>query len=357
MGENACDDVFDWAARDPGRVTFSQAHGGWAPVTAREFASRVAAVAAGLIAERIRPGDRIGLMAAPSLEWAICDFAIWAAGAVTVPIYETSSVEQIRWILGDCGAVAVFAGTASLADSVRRAQAATVEAVWVLDRDLDLLADAGAGVTPGELLERRGAVAAGTLATVVYTSGTTGQPKGCMISHGNLAGAVRAMLAAPGIRDRVLAGDASSLLFLPLSHILARVVALCLVHAGKRIGYLGDLGELPAGLASFRPAILVGVPRVFEKIAAAARQQAEAEGHQRLFAAAQATAISDSKAAGRGGLLLRVRHAVFGRLVYRRLREEPAAGSPGRSAAGRRWARTWRTSSAARGSRSWRAGA
>jgi len=322
MGENACDDVFDWAARDPGRVTFSRpAHGGWAPVTAREFASRVAAVAAGLIAERIRPGDRIGLMAAPSLEWAICDFAIWAAGAVTVPIYETSSVEQIRWILGDCGAVAVFAGTASLADSVRRAQAATVEAVWVLDRDLDLLADAGAGVTPGELLERRGAVAAGTLATVVYTSGTTGQPKGCMISHGNLAGAVRAMLAAPGIRDRVLAGDASSLLFLPLSHILARVVALCLVHAGKRLGYLGNLGELPAGLASFRPTILVGVPRVFEKITVAASQQAEAEGHQRLFAAAQATAISDSKADGRGGLLLRVRHAVFGWLVYRRLRE------------------------------------
>ena len=271
MGENACDDVFDWAARDPGRVTFSRpADSGWAPVT--------------------------------------------------VPLYETSSVEQIRWILGDCGAVAVFAGTASLADAIRRAQAATVEAVWVLDRDLNLLACAGVGVTPGELLERRGAVAAGTLATVVYTSGTTGQPKGCMISHGNLAGAVRAMLAAPGIRDGVLAEDASSLLFLPLSHILARVVALCLVHVGKRIGYLGDLGELPAGLASFRPTILVGVPRVFEKIAAAASQQAEAEGHQRLFAAAQATA-NDSKTAGHGCLLLRMRHAVFGRLVYRRLRE------------------------------------
>lgn len=322
MGENACDDVFDWASRDPGRVTFSRrADDGWLPVTAGEFASRVAAVAAGLIAGQIRPGDRVGLMAAPSLDWAICDFAIWAAGAVTVPVYETSSVEQIRWILGDSGAAAVFAGNASLADAVRRAQAPTVETVWVMDRDLDALADAGASVSPDEVVRRRGTVTAGSLATIVYTSGTTGRPKGCMISHGNLAQAVGAILAAPGVKDRILAGEASALLFLPLSHILARVVALCLVHAGQRIGYLPDLRELPAGLASFRPTILLAVPRVFEKIAADGSQQAEAGGHQRLFAAAQATAVRYSSAGKHRGVLLRLRHAMFGPLVYRRLRE------------------------------------
>jgi len=322
MGENACDDVFDWAARDPDRVTFSRrADSGWLPVTAGEFASRVAAVAAGLIAEQIRPGDRVGLMAAPILDWAVCDFAIWAAGAVTVPVYETSSVEQIRWILSDSAAVAVFAGNESLASAIRRAQAPTVETVWVMDKDLDVLADAGGGITPDELARRRGAVTAATLATIVYTSGTTGQPKGCMISHGNLAQAVEAIMAVPGVQDRVLAGDASSLLFLPLSHVLARVVALCLVHAGKRIGYFPDLGELPAGLVSFRPTILLAVPRVFEKIAAAASEQAGADGHQRLFAAAQATAVSYSAAGKHRGVLLRLRHAMFGPLVYRRLRE------------------------------------
>ena len=214
MGENACDDVFDWAARDPGRVTFSwPAHGGWAPVTAREFASRVAAVAAGLIAERIRPGDRIGLMAAPSLEWAICDFAIWAAGAVTVPIYETSSVEQIRWILGDCGAVAVFAGTASLADSVRRAQAATVEAVWVLDRDLDLLAGAGAGGSPeGSRSCRSSSWSAGT-------SGNTNPPSIALLAFAaaqcglviTAEPAVTRLLARPTLWRRVRSLNATTM--------------------------------------------------------------------------------------------------------------------------------------------------
>jgi len=164
-------------------------------------------------------------------------------------------------------------------------------------------------------------VTAGSLATIVYTSGTTGRPKGCMISHGNLAQAVWAILAAPGVQDRILAGEASALLFLPLSHILARVVALCLVHAGQRIGYLPDLRELPAGLASFRPTILLAVPRVFEKIAADGSQQAEAGGHERMFAAAQATAVRYSSAGKHRGVLLRLRHGMFGPLVYRPLRE------------------------------------
>ena len=206
MGDNACDDVFEWAARDPDRATFAaKADGAWQPVTAKQFADRVTAVAAGLIAAGIQPGDRIGLMSATSLDWVVCDFAIWAAGAVTVPVYETSSVEQIRWILADSGAVAVFAGDARCAEGIRAAQAAKVEAVWQIDGGgLDALATTGQGVTAGEIDRRRDPVTAATLATIVYTSGTTGRPKGCMISHGNLSEAVRAITGIPGVRERVL---------------------------------------------------------------------------------------------------------------------------------------------------------
>jgi len=320
VGESVGDDVFGWAERDPGRVTFAeQAGGGWRPVTAEQFAARVAAVAAGLIAGGIRPGDRVGLMAATSLDWVICDFAVWAAGAVTVPVYETSSVEQIGWILGDSGAVAAFAGNARQAEAIELAQVANLEAVRVLDGGgLDALARAGSGVTAGRVLRRRRAVTAETLATIVYTSGTTGRPRGCMISHGNLTEAIRAILAVPGVRDRVLGGDACSLFFLPLSHILARVVSLCLVHAGKRVGYLPDTGQLPAALAAFRPTIVLGVPRVFDKLVSAARQQAGAGRRQRLFAAAEAAAIACSRAASRPRPALRLRHAVFARAVYLR---------------------------------------
>jgi long-chain acyl-CoA synthetase len=321
MGENACDDVFSWAARDPDRVTFAARAGVWRPVTAGEFAGRVASAAAGLIAGGIRPGDRVGLMAAPGLEWVVCDFAIWAAGAVTVPLYETSSAEQISWELSDSGAVAVFAGNARFARVIRDAQPPKVEAVWPLDPGgLDALARAGQGVPGEEITRRRCGVDSGTLATIVYTSGTTGQPKGCMITHGNLTEAVRAIISVPGVRDRVLAGDSSSLFFLPLSHILARVVVLCLVHAGKRIGFLADPGQLPAELDAFQPTILLTVPRVLEKAAAAARARAEATGHRRSFAVAEATAIAYSRAAGRPGIGLRLRHAAFGRLVYAPLR-------------------------------------
>ncbi len=323
MGANACGDVFGWAGRDPGRAMFAaQAGGEWQLVTAAQFAGRVGAVAAGLIASGIRPGDRVGLMAPTSLEWAVCDFAIWAAGAVTVPIYETSSAEQIGWQLSDSGVVAVFAGNAQLAGAIRGVGPAKVEAIWQLDAGgLDALTRAGQGVAAGEVARSRDAVTAETLATIVYTSGTTGRAKGCMITHGNLAEAVRATIAVPGVQEQVLAGDSSCLFFLPLSHILARVVLLCLVHAGKRSGFVPDPDQLPGALVTFRPTILLAVPRVLEKVAAAARQQAEAEGHQRLFTAAEATAVAWSRAGKRAGLRLRVRHAVFGRLVYARLRQ------------------------------------
>ena len=327
MGENACDDVFGWAAREPGRVTFARQAGkgagrGWVPVTAAEFASRVAAVAAGLIAEGIQPGDRIGLMAAASLDWVTCDFAIWAAGAVTVPVYETSALDQIRWELGDSGAVGVFAGNTRYADAIRRAAPAKVETIWELDSGgLAKLAEAGRQVTPEEITKRRGAVTSASVATIVYTSGTTGRPKGCVLTHGNLTEAVRATLSAPGVRDTVIAGEASSLFFLPLSHILARVVSLCLVREGKRVGYLASPSAMARALPVFQPTLLLVVPRVLEKVADAARQRAAEQGRGRFFDAAEATAIAWSRAGSRAGIGLRLRHAVYDRLVYARLRD------------------------------------
>jgi long-chain acyl-CoA synthetase len=330
---STCDDAFDWAARDPGRPIFCVRDGGaWQPVTAKEFAGRVASVAAGLVGAGIRAGDRVVLMSPTSLDWVVCDFAIWAAGAVTVPVYETSSAEQVRWILGDSGAVAAFAGNARCAQTIRQAQPAKVEALWQIDAGgLDALAQLGGTVTAEALTRRRLAVAAGDLATIVYTSGTTGRPKGCMISHGNLAAAVAAITGAPGIQDRVLTPDAASLFFLPLSHILARVVTLCLVRSGTRVGFLPDASALPARLVAFRPTFLLGVPRMFEKLIAQARARAEDEGHQKLFAAAEATAITWSQTRadgsrggttprGRAGPVLRLRHAIYDRLVYARLR-------------------------------------
>ena len=175
-------------------------------------------------------------------------------------------------------------------------------------------------MAPEEVAKRRAAVTSASAATIVYTSGTTGRPKGCVITHGNLTEAVRATLSAPGIREQVLAGQASSLLFLPLSHILARMVTLCLVREGKRVGFLASPDDLAGALPAFRPTILLVVPRVLEKVADAARQQAAAQGRGRFFAAAEATAIAWSRAGRRAGPGLRLRHAVYDRLVYARLR-------------------------------------
>ena len=163
---------------------------------------------------------------------------------------------------------------------------------------------------------------AASLATIVYTSGTTGRPKGCMIDHGSLVAEARNVARARGIHDYVLNENSSILLFLPLAHIFARVIQLCAVHSGAYLGHVGDIGTLQTELAAFRPTLVLSVPRVFEKLAAAARQKAAEEGHERLFRAAEAAAVAYSKAAdGRGpGIGLRIRHRLFDRLVYRKLR-------------------------------------
>ncbi|GAT70763.1 long-chain fatty acid--CoA ligase [Planomonospora sphaerica] len=318
----ALDDVFVQAARWPDRAAVSRkAAGVWTPLTWGELAEQVVSLARGLIAAGVRPGDRVALMSATRLEWALCDFAIWAAGAVTVPIYETSSADQVGWIFADSGAVAVFAGDDRCEAVVRQAEPSAVRQVWHLDR-LGEVIEPGSGVPVAEVESRRRELTAGDLATIVYTSGTTGPAKGCMITHANLVAEVRNVTRVEGVGELVLHENASVLLFLPLAHVFARAVQLAALHRGVLVGYSPDMKDVPAELRAFRPTLMLIVPRVLEKAYNAALLKAESEGHGKLFAMAADTAVAYSRALDRGGPgpFLRLRRAVFDRLVYAKLR-------------------------------------
>jgi long-chain acyl-CoA synthetase len=322
---NAADDVADNASRRPDHAAFARKiDGGWHTVTARQFADQVTALAAGLIAAGIQPGDRIALMSSTRYEWALCDYAILTVGAVTVPIYETSSAEQVAWILRDSDATAIIVESGSLLAVVEEAHVESVRRRWVIDGgDLGALAASGASVPAEQVEQRRRGVAAAQLASIVYTSGTTGPPKGCMISHGSLAAEVRNTASAEGIRESVLTDRASILLFLPLAHIFARVVQFAAVHNGTCISHTSDLQHLPAELHDVSPTIVLAVPRVFEKLYNTAQHKAAAAGHAKLFRAADATATAYSQSLDRGGPgpWLRIKRRVFDRLVYGKLRD------------------------------------
>ncbi len=321
------DDVFRRAETHPDQVVISANSGdAWAPVTAGEFADRVTGLAAGLIAAGIEPGDRVGLFSATRYEWMLVDYAIWSAGAITVPIYETSSAEQVQWILGDCAAVAVVAGTVAQAQLVSavRAGLPALRDVWTIDTDeLSTVERAADEEAEKNVARRRSALDVDSIATLVYTSGTTGRPRGCVITHGNLLAEVGNVCRADGIEEFVFNAETSTtLLFLPLAHVLARVVQLCSVHRGVLVGHTGDIREVGRRLAEFRPTLVLAVPRVLEKIYNSAQETASAKGRARLFALADRTAVDFSRSLDTGGpgLALRLRHGVFDRLVYQRLR-------------------------------------
>jgi long-chain acyl-CoA synthetase len=305
-------------------VSFSRkVDGRWEDVTARQFRDEVAAVAKGLIAGGLQPGDRVALMSRTRYEWTLCDYAIWFAGGVVVPMYETSSAEQVEWILADSGAVACFVEAQRHADLVNsvRAQLPAVRAVWTLDGGApDELAAAGAGVDEPELERRRITATQDDLATIVYTSGTTGRPKGCEITHGNLLFELEnATRALPELFHKP---DGSTLLFLPLAHIFARIIEVGCILCQQRLGHVPDVSTLLPDLAEFQPTYVLAVPRVFEKVFNSASQKAHAEGKGKIFDAAAGVAIAYSQAQDGGGvgLALRAKHAVFDRLVYRKLR-------------------------------------
>jgi long-chain acyl-CoA synthetase len=319
------DDLLLHAEGRPDAVSFSRWDGtAWSDVTAAAFLDQVRSVARGLVAAGVRHGDRVALMSRTRFEWTLVDYAIWYVGAVTVPVYPTSSAEQLGAILEDCGATAAVVETADHRSDVlgREHGPDLADRLWVLDDGgLEALTERGRGVDDDDLEERRTAVTPTSLATVIYTSGTTGSPRGCMITHANFMTELGA--AVEELEDLFDGPDAATLLFLPLAHVFARVVAVGAVRAGVRLGHSSGTRDLARDLSGFRPTFVLAVPRVFEKLFNTASQHAAADGRSRVFDRAVEAAISWSRAldVGRPGPLLRVRHRLFERWVYAPLRE------------------------------------
>jgi long-chain acyl-CoA synthetase len=337
------DVVFDRADREPDAVVMRrQADGGgppWRGVTATQFRGDVTSLAKGLLAAGIRPGDRVALLSRTRYEWTVADYAILAAGAVTVPIYETSSAEQVEWILSDSGARALIAETPAHIEAIAEVlgRLPAVERIWLIEggasdgadaaRPLDSLATDGAAVSDDDLAGRRSGRTAADLATIIYTSGTTGRPKGCELTHANMLADVRNAIAA--LPEIFTVPGRSALLFLPLAHSFARIIQVGCLESGTVLGHTPDAKNLVADLGSFQPTFILAVPRVFEKVYSGAELQASASPLKaRIFALATRTAIEWSKSLGvegravpgRQGLGLRATHTVYDRLVYSKLR-------------------------------------
>ena len=324
--DNIVSVVYEHERDDPNHPIYQRlVDGNWVDVSCAQAAAQIRSTAQGLIANGVAPGDRVAIMSATRYEWAILDLAILSVGALTVPIYETSSAEQVRWVLSDSGAVLLFAETdahakiaAELADDLP-----DLRRVFHIDtadpKALDELAADGAAVDPAEVANRVAGIRATDPATLIYTSGTTGRPKGCQLTHSNLLYEVRGAKAS---MPTLLASGQRLLVFLPLAHVLARALTIGAFHNKVTVGFTSDIKNLIPMLSVFKPTVVVSVPRVFEKVYNTAEQNAANDGKGKIFAIAAKTAIEYSEAldAGGPGLLLRLRHAVFDKLVYGKLR-------------------------------------
>src|SRR4051812_14238578 len=296
--------------------------GAWQDVTWKEFGDQVAGVAKGLIASGVEAGDRVALQAKTRYEWPVMDFAIWTAGGVTVPIYETSSADQVAWILSDSGATAVIVERDEHATAVEsvRDQTPDLKSVHVIEDDaVGTLTQAGKDVPDSELAERRATLTADSVATLIYTSGTTGRPKGCELTHSNFLFEIGNGMSLLG---RFLNVEGSLLLFIPLAHVLARVIQIGAVKTRTVVGHTPDVKNLVDDLGEFKPTFVLAVPRVFEKVFNTAKGRAEADGKGTIFDRAARVAIDWSRAqdTGGAGLALKAQHALFDKLVYGKLR-------------------------------------
>ena len=324
---NVTDLVVRQSAKASNPALFSRldAAGQWQDIRATEFLADVAALAKGLMASGVAAGDRVGIMSRTRYEWALIDFAIWFAGAVSVPIYETSSPSQVAWNLGDSGAVAAFGESAHHEDIIRQAAISegltALRHVWQLEGNgLDEVRAAGAGISDAELEARRGQASLSDVATIIYTSGTTGRPKGCQLTHGNFVELSENALATS--LGTIVHEQARTIMFLPLAHVFARFISVLAVAAGVTVAHTPDIKNLLPDLQSYKPTFILAVPRVFEKVYNSALTKAEDGGKGAIFHRAADTAIEYSRArqAGKVGLVLKLKHSVFDKLVYSKLR-------------------------------------
>jgi long-chain acyl-CoA synthetase len=314
---------------EPERVIMSRPLGdGWQPVTAREVEEEIRATAKGLIAAGVQIGDRVAIMARTRYEWTILDFATWFAGAAVVPIYDTSSAEQIDWILNDSHSVAIIVETPALAELVKTVQPAHTRHMWTMTDDvLTVLREAGKHIGDDEIDRRRNAITPATLATLIYTSGTTGKPKGVQLSHSNFLAECGNVVQ--GASELFLKPGGSTLLFLPVAHVFGRMVQIGAITAGLHLAHCSDpVGRLPIDLGTFKPTFVLAVPRIFEKIYNGAEAKAEAAGKGKIFRKAADTAIAYSEALDKKHMspVLKLKHGLFDKLVYSKIR----AGMGGR---------------------------
>ncbi|MCL6667783.1 MULTISPECIES: AMP-dependent synthetase/ligase [Streptomyces] len=326
---------FDNAEAEPDARVLSRRRddGDWTDVSATEFAQQIMALAKGLIQEGLVPGDRIAVMARTIYEWTLLDFAAWAAGLVTVPIYPTSSVYQTRWILQDSGAVALVTETAGQAAALgpELSRLPDLRHLWIVEKGhLERVAELGQAVPDQEVAVRRGMLVPDTLATVIYTSGTTGRPKGCVLTHGNFLSEVDNAIELLDPIFKSKSADPSTLLFLPMSHVFGRMVAIACVRARVRLGHAPSLqaDDLLNDLGAFRPTFLLCIPYMLEKVYNNARAKAEAGGRAGVFDRAAKVAVRygealEARAAATGpgpSASLKAARTFYDPLVYRRIR-------------------------------------
>ena len=308
---------------EPERIMLSRPLGdGWQKVTAKEFEAEVRTTAKGLIASGVGQGDRVAIMARTRYEWTILDFAIWFAGGTTVPIYETSSAEQVDWIMSDSSSVAIIVETPAHKELVTPVLSAKVKNVWTMTENvLAQLAWAGKDVPDSEVDARRNSLTPDSLATLIYTSGTTGKPKGVQLTHGNFLAECGNVVA--GASDLFMKPHGSTLLFLPVAHVFGRMVQIGAVAAGLHLAHCSDpLTRLLPDLASFKPTFVLAVPRIFEKVYNGAEAKADAAGKGAIFRKAADVAIAYSEALDTGKMSagLKFKHALFDKLVFSKIR-------------------------------------
>jgi long-chain acyl-CoA synthetase len=319
---NITDIITQRALNEPHRVLLSRPVGtGWQTVTASELDQEIRSVAKGLIGHGVKKGDRVAIMAKTRYEWTILDFAIIYVGGVTVPIYETSSAEQIKWILEDSGAVLVIVESPTMAEITREVLPDTCKEILVITEDaVSVLVSAGRDVTDSALDQRMQNLGPDDLMTLIYTSGTTGNPKGVTFTHSNFISECTNVVQYA--RTEFLRPGGSTLLFLPIAHVFGRMIQFGAIYAGLHLAHCGDINRLPQDLGTFKPTLVLAVPRIFEKVYNGAENRAIEAGKGKIFKKAVEVAVAYSQALDEPSIPVKVRvlQLLFDRLLYSKIR-------------------------------------